>query len=126
MIFNFIDKNGRLAMTDIEQYGNLIIMTELKENPGMSVTNAVEFIAEQFAHQNGLTVKDLIFVERYDERSYDGGIKPLGGLEGDPGERFPSYDLVSFSDVTDGGLLSPKWKYLSKDNFKALVSEWSV
>ena len=122
MIFNFIDRNGQPVMTDIEQYGNLIIMTELKENPGMSVTNAVEFIAEQFAHQNGLAVKDLIFVERYDERSYDGGIKPLGG----PGERFPSYDLVFFSDVTDGSLPSPKWTYLSEDNFNALVSEWSA
>ena len=122
MIFNFIDRNGRPVMTDIEQYGNLIIITELKENPGMSVTNAVEFIAEQFAHQNGLTVKDLIFVERYDERSYDGGVKPLGGS----GRRFPSYDLVFFPDDTDGGLLLPKWKYLSEDNFRALVSDWSA
>ena len=66
-------------MTDIERYGNLIIATELNENPGMSVTNACEHIAIQYAREHGMQLDRMIFVERYDHRSYGGGIKPLTG-----------------------------------------------
>ena len=122
MLFNFIDRNRRTASTDIEQYGNLIIATELKENGGQSVTNAAEYIATQYAGQHGIPFDALTFVERYDHRSYEGGKKPLEG-------EFPNYSFVSFSIVEQNGqrhFTAPKWKHMTLDELNALIEKESA
>jgi hypothetical protein len=117
MLFEYMDANNRKALTDIERYGNLLIATELKENPGMSVTNACEFIATQYTREHGMQLDSIIFVERYDHRSYEGGLKPM------PGE-FPNYSLVTF---TEGnwipGKPTPHWKHLTESELDAIIKK---
>ena len=114
MIFEYIDMNKRPAYCDIEKIGNIIIMTELADNTGASVTNSCEYIAKQYTEQNNLSLNDLIFVERYDKRSYEFGSKPLKG-------EFPNYSLVTFIDSDLKWKLTPHWKHLSSDEFNDLI-----
>lgn len=114
MLFDFTDANRREAVTDIERYGNLIVATELKENPGMSVTNASEYIATQYARQHGMQLGSVVFVERYDDRSYSGGSET------------PNYSLVTFSPGERNGephLTAPNWKHLTESEYNALIEK---
>ena len=70
MMFNYTDRNNSECVCDVEQHGNVIIMTELEENTGASVTNSCDYIAAQYADRFGLDLDSLVFVERYDRRSY--------------------------------------------------------
>ena len=116
MIFEYTDMNKRPAHCDIEKIGNVVIMTELANNTGASVTNSCEYIAKQYTAQNDLSVNDLIFVERYDYRSYETRKPHVKNAE------LPNYTLVTFTDSeTMRGKLTPNWKHLSMDDFNALI-----
>jgi hypothetical protein len=71
MIFEYRDMNKREEHCDIQQIGNIVVMTELWDNTGASITNSCEYIAKQYAEQHELNVDELIFIERYDYRSYE-------------------------------------------------------
>ena len=116
MIFEYTDMNKRPAYCDIEKIGNIVIMTELADNTGASVTNSCEYIARQYAEQNNLSVKDLTFIERYDKRNYEFGQRPFKG-------EFPIYALVTFTDNGCKSKLTPNWKHLSSDEFNDLIKK---
>lgn len=122
MIFEYTDMNHRAATTDIEQYGNLIIATELATNEGASVTNSAEYIATQYAGQHNIPLDKIIFIERYDHRSYEDGRKPLKG-------EFPTNDLVTFSMGERNGrlhLTTPEWKRITENELNALIERESA
>lgn len=111
MIFNYTDMNQRDAFCDIERFGNLVIATELKENTGASVTNAADYIATQYCTSHGISFEDLIFVERYDHRSYEG-------------KKSPDCSLVTFQIRERFGqphFTTSDWKYLTPAAFEELV-----
>lgn len=113
MIFEFTDMNRRAATTNIEQHGNLIIVTELATNEGASVTNSAEYIATQYATQNGIPFDAIKFVERYDSRSYENGRKPLKG-------EFPTLDLVTFQYWREERQKSPNHATMETHNRRGI------
>jgi len=114
MLFEYIDFNKRLAHCDIERISSLLIITELADNPGASVTNACEFIIKQYTEQHGLHHEDLTIIERYDHRSYEGTT---------PEDReVPNYSIVTLKPSEwIPGKPTPKWKYLSANEFNDLI-----
>lgn len=68
------------SVCDLEVWENsarvvVVIFTELKSNPGFSVTNSAEFLVSQvFRLLTHLQPDpaDVYFIERYDHRSYGG------------------------------------------------------
>ena len=109
-MFNYTDRNNSECVCDIEQHGNVIIMTELAENTGASVTNSCDYIATQYAGRFGFDLDNLIFVERYDRRSYTNA----GTLETD------NLSLISFKRA-GSRLYSPQWKHISGAELDALI-----
>jgi hypothetical protein len=116
MIFEYTDMNNRPAYCDIEKIGDLIIMTKLAENTGASVTNSNNYIAKQYTEQNNLSINDLTFIERYDERSYEFWRKQLKA-------ELPTYALVNFTTCDNAGKLVPNWNHLSSDGFNELIEK---
>ena len=116
MIFEYKDANKHPAHCDIEKIGNIIVMTELASNTGASITNSCEYIAKQYAEQHGLSVDDVVWIERYDERSY--GNKRVRK------NNVPNYTLVTFENsVAVAGLLKPSWERLTAGQFQVLTTE---
>ena len=115
MIFEYTDMNKRPAHCDIEKIGNIIIMTELASNTGASVTNSCAYIAQQYAEQGNSSINDFIFIERYDNRSYE---SPQLYKE----EKFPNYTLVTFTG-SDTAAIRPHWQHLPEDKFYALIEK---
>jgi hypothetical protein len=113
MIFEYTDMNKSPAHCDIEKIGSIIIMTELADNTGASVTNSCEYIAHQYTEQHGLSVDGLTFIERYNNRSYE-------SKDG----KLPSYTLVTFTESnTAKGKLTPHWEPLTEERFNSLIEE---
>ena len=60
----------------------IIVLTELRDNTGPSITNAMEYIIEQFCQQNDLKFPDEVdFLERYEshpEYLYIVRVRPAG------------------------------------------------
>ena len=113
MIFEYTDMNKRPAYCDVERIGNIVIMTELAGNTGASITNSSEYIAQQYTKQHGLSVDDLIFIERYDSRSYEY-----------PRNYKPHYTFVEFTpSETVIGKLTPHWERLTDEQFDALIEK---
>jgi len=90
----------------------VVLLTELSENPGMSVTNASEEIATKIYNEifdkKKINPEQIVWLEKYDTEDY--------------------YDRVSY-DV-DGSVFStkrffsnPQWKRMSAGEFEALINE---
>lgn len=59
-----IDKEYQ-ARCGISIKGNCVIVTELPDNPGMSVTNAAEYVADEICERYGIRPEELILIEHY-------------------------------------------------------------
>ena len=117
-IFKFKASSGVESACGLEIHENalrtVIVLTELDDNPGISVTNAVERIAElvcaRFNKKNlkEKTVKDCtcVWVEHYPETS--------GGDE--------SFDFVYFKTRKNGTFFSPEWKRTTKEQVDRLIA----
>lgn len=86
----------------------LVVMTELKNNPGTSITNRSEMIAEEIVNRYGLEPGRCIFVEHYDQNSYNGGRKS------DVHWSIVTYDW----QYKRAG--RPEWKYITESQFNSL------
>ncbi len=94
-------------------HGTVVVMTEPPDNPGMSITNAVEAVATQVGAREGLDPARTIWLEHYPDRHPP-------GMERD--RMFDeSYDLVRFAWA---GLTAtrPAWKRLDTDVADALMT----
>jgi len=101
-----IRRSGRL-----QHSGAVVMLTELPGNPGMSVTNAFEYIATQVLRQNRLHPGRVIWIEHYPERGRD----------------LPeTFDLVTleWSEEPDGWTAShPDWQRISGELVAELLGE---
>ena len=83
--FLYIDDARRVGECQYDALadGNrwIIVFTELRNNPGPSVTNSVEYIITQFCQQNGFKLEECRFIERYESHpdDLDEIIIPMGG-----------------------------------------------
>jgi hypothetical protein len=101
----------------------VVIVSELRDNPGQSVTNALERIAAEVMDAHRLHMgRPPVFVEHYEE-----------GARGTPADRH-TFDLVTFSsyEVEDLGAYmgeqrkrigEPSWKPLDRATVEALIGE---
>ena len=53
------------SMCDIEIHGNVVVATELDDNPGTSITNAAEYLATSVCKEFNINPFDLIWIEHY-------------------------------------------------------------
>lgn len=86
----------------------LIVMTELKNNPGTSITNRSERIAEEIVHRYGLEPGRCVFVEHYNEHSYNGGRKSD-----------VHWSIVTYNWQNKRASV-PEWKYITTEQFESL------
>lgn len=84
----------------------VVVLTEIEGNTGMSVTNAVEFVADKArrAFLPEIAPEQIVWVERYEKI---GSLGRAGEIQF--GETF---DLVTFKVGQDGSYSSPSWRPL--------------
>jgi hypothetical protein len=88
----------------------LVITTEIAANPGMSITNAYEWLATQIAREHWLDPQRTRWIEHYGPMSYEYGRTP------------DTYDLVTL--IWDGRAASnPDWRRLTSAEVAALPSQ---
>jgi hypothetical protein len=104
---------------DRESASFVVVLTELPDNPGMSVTNSAEEIAAAVGTANALPTSRTVFIEHY-----------LDGARGTPDDP-ATFDLITFSHhdpepVMRAGRWSvelgePSWPALDRASVEALV-----
>lgn len=107
-IFEYTDHNRRRAWCHLRAYDTtnaktLIIVTELQDNPGMSVTNAIECVAQAAVTKLNLDPWKLTLVEHYNAASYHDADRP------------ETFDLVTFAHIRPVGprmFEGPRWQRL--------------
>jgi hypothetical protein len=102
----------RIYVPDEEADAAVVILTELRDNPGMSVTNCVERLAtEILAHHKWPDRVPPVWIEMYED-----GVR---GTREDP----QTFDLVSFDGPPPGGGPPdpPRWRPLDRRTVEALV-----
>jgi hypothetical protein len=83
----------------------VVVATELKENPGTSVTNFAEQLATLVAARHRIDLYKLVWVEHYR-----------------PNERDESFDRVTFNLRPDGKTLyEAKWNELTRTKVQEIV-----
>jgi hypothetical protein len=92
----------------------VIILTELPDNTGMSVTNACEYIATELVRQHRLTPGHTVWIEHYPDRHPPGMRNDRMFDE--------SFALVTF-EWKDGIARSPDWRHISREWVEQLVGE---
>lgn len=77
-IFTYLDESKRTGRCGYHVLGNIsessefvVVFTELNDNPGRSVTNAIESIIPQFCSFASLKLEDIWFIERYESHPDD-------------------------------------------------------
>ena len=102
MIYNYEGFHGCACICDLEIIKNLVIVSEMPENEGTSVTNFAEQLATLVCQEFEIAPEHLIWIEYYPERNIDGW------------KEYPeSYDLVSFN-LNDNGIFSKsRWTGIS-------------
>jgi hypothetical protein len=104
---------------DRESGSFVVILTELPDNPGMSVTNAAEEIAAAVVTANALPSSRTVFIEHYET-----------GARGTPSDPH-TFDLITFSHddpepVLRAGRWSvelgePSWSALDRASVETLI-----
>ncbi len=104
---------------DASRDSHVVILTELRDNPGMSVTNAAEEIAASVLLSFALPTTRTVFIEHYED-----------GARGTPGDP-ATFDLLTFSNTDPEPFLragewrvelgEPSWSPLDRATVEALV-----
>ncbi|NER93999.1 MAG: hypothetical protein F6J86_09185 [Symploca sp. SIO1B1] len=93
---------------------NAVIGTELKDNPGESITNAASELAMQVAAFYEIPLDKLIWIEHYSSSE---------SYHDDPREKdWETFDQVSFAR-NNGRLITPRWKRITKEEAMSLLGE---
>ena len=91
------------------EVGTLVVVTELPDNPGTSVTNMAENLATDVCRANNISPHKLIWVEHYPERG-----TPLSVLP-------ETWDEVFFDfDYRVGSFTKARWSRMSEGFREAL------
>jgi hypothetical protein len=97
-----------------------VVVTELRDNPGQSVTNAIERIVGEILHAHSLYPSETVVIEHYEN-----------GARGTP-EDPATFDLLAFPNPAPKTILlrtgrlvlemgEPEWKPLDRKSAEALV-----
>lgn len=104
--FQYLDPNGRTGHCHLEVLNNedntIVIATELADNPGMSITNAVECLIAQVCRSKVIDPATLVWIEHYSEKSYKQKAKPR-----------VEYSLVTFK-LSKSAVVKAAWKPMEK------------
>lgn len=93
----------------------VVMLTELPNNPGMSVTNACEDIATRIVQDFGINPQHTRFIEHYPEE------KTV--VYGKEHIRKETFDEVFFTWDSRNRADEPHWKSLTKEEVERLVGE---
>ena len=92
----------------LEDGGSLLVLTEIEDNPGTSVTNMAEHLATDICRKENISPQGLVVVEHYPAR---------GTWVAE------TFDLVTFDfDWRQGRFTNPRWQRLDRDRYTALVA----
>ena len=100
-----------------EAYDNVVIVTELSDNPGTSVTNAAEAVASEACRRFGIDPNSLVLIEHY----------PMTNDDFDE-----TFDIVKLNVAPNATSMplgrdimfsSPQWTRISKEHVQALTRE---
>jgi hypothetical protein len=93
----------------------VVMLTELPDNPGMSVTNACEDIATRIVQDFGIDLQRTRFIEHYpEEKTLHYGTEHV---------RKETFDEIFFTWDSKGRADEPHWKPLTKGEVERLVGE---
>jgi len=96
-----------------------VMFTELKDNPGTSVTNFIEHLAsgilDRVCELAGVGPEKIIWLEHYEAvtLSLRGGRRQVIDR--------PTWDLVQFALCLDGKMTNPMWYHLTGPAAEALI-----
>jgi hypothetical protein len=93
----------------------VVMLTELPNNPGMSVTNACEEIASRVVQDFGIKPQRTRFIEHYPEE--------MTVLHGREHVRKETFDEIFFTWDVRNRADEPHWKPLAKEEVERLVGE---
>ena len=89
----------------------VVVLTEIADNPGASVTNASEYIATELRQRHSLLRStDPIWIEHYNGESYTPGLFAP--------DRF---GIITFNYSPDKGYRSPEWRPLAASELQSLL-----
>ena len=116
--FNFKGYWGVSSICGVDIYHQnddkvVVVLTELPENHGTSITNAIELIAEQVVEAYGLQNRDIVWVEHYPEQVDPYNYKHIMHEN--------SFDLVVMTAI-DNEFFNPQWKRISEVEFVKLIA----
>lgn len=94
--------------------GSIVIATELSDNPGLSVTNGWEYIAEELVEDFGLVPATTRYIEYYPERIFQAHGREFVQKE-EWAEVLLSWHGKEVADVD--------WKHITREEVKMLVGE---
>jgi hypothetical protein len=89
-----------------------VVIAEVEDNPGMSITNAVESLTTQVVQRFAVPRDHLVWIEHYPERTVDGGRLRIPEM----------MDQVPFMQGP-GGFDRPEWRHLKKAQFEAMIGQ---
>jgi hypothetical protein len=93
----------------------VVMLTELPDNPGMSVTNACEDIATRIVQDFGINPQRTRFIEHYpEEKTTHHGIEHV---------RKETFDEIFFTWDNRSRADEPHWKPLAKEEVERLVGD---
>lgn len=97
-------------------YTHVVIMTEVDEDHGVSVTNAVERIAGELRDAHNLPLESTVWIEHYPDRR--------GPQDQNDESLAENFSLVTFSEgggAWDPIFGTPKWEHISLERVLELI-----
>ena len=92
----------------------VVILTEIAENKGKSVTNAFEHIATKIVHQKRLNPHRVLWIEHYPDRNTREMTLPILN---------ESYSLVSLDWVALKVARAPGWNHITREWLERLLGK---
>lgn len=111
----------RIYLSDADGDAPVVLLTELSDNPGQSVTNAAETIARQVITTHCFDEPEPVFIEHYE----DGGRGSSTDSHTFDLVRFKTYTLIESSGnhAPAWSIGTPTWKPLDRATVETLVGE---
>ena len=96
----------------------VLVAIELADNPGASITNTAEDLAEHICRFFGIDSTRLVMVEHYNQGSYATGspYQRVGTI--DQGQ--PTWDAVKFGSIAGLEFRNPTWRRLQPEEMALL------
>ena len=92
----------------------IVILTQIAENQGKSITNAFERIATEIVRQKRLNPHRVLWIEHYPDRNKGGGKNSI--LD-------ESYSLVSLDWVALKIARAPGWNHITREWLEQLLGK---